>query len=291
MIRSDLLTGSTLDRNRRATPRRARETRTGRFVSKHMSMSTIRPVVLSLLGVAWLTMAACRGSETVPADAAAKAAPPPAATPAAPADQPTPNAAMPKPDQPAPAPRSKDPNERTTQTATLAAGCFWCIEAVLQRIDGVIKVESGYTGGDVANPDYEQVCTGTTGHAEAVRVEFDPRVLTYRQLLDWFFQAHDPTTLNRQGNDYGTQYRSAIFWHDDEQRRVAEAAKAAWQDHYQGRVITEITKATTFWRAEDYHQDYFQRNPTQAYCRVMIPPKLKKLGLDQKDARPDATKK
>ena len=158
-------------------------------------MFTIRTAVLSLLGVAWLSLPACRGSETVPADAAVKAASPPVATPAAPSVQePTPNAAMSKSDQPAPAPRSKDPNEATTQTATLASGCFWCIEAVLQRIDGVRKVVSGYTGGDVASPDYEQVCSGTTGHAEAVQVEFDPRVLSYRQLLDWFFQAHDPTT-------------------------------------------------------------------------------------------------
>lgn len=165
---------------------------------------------------------------------------------------------------------------------TLGAGCFWCIEAVLERVDGVLAVDSGYMGGALANPTYEQVCSGATGHAEVVQVTYDPQRLPLADLLDWFFQAHDPTTLDRQGNDYGTQYRSVIFWTSDEQRLVAEAAKQKWQDHYGGRIVTAITKAGPFWRAEDYHQDYFRNNPSQPYCRALIPPKLKKLGLDRK---------
>jgi peptide-methionine (S)-S-oxide reductase len=170
----------------------------------------------------------------------------------------------------------------TTETATLGAGCFWCIEAVLQRVDGVLDVRSGYMGGDVDNPTYDQICTGGTGHAEVVQVTFDPRQIDYGALLAWFFKAHDPTTLNRQGNDIGTQYRSAIFVHSDAQRQAAERAMVAASTLYPAPIVNEITDAGRFWPAEDYHQDFFARNPTQGYCRAIIPPKLKKLGLDDK---------
>ena len=172
--------------------------------------------------------------------------------------------------------------EPVHETATLAGGCFWCIEAVLERVDGVVSVDSGYMGGTVERPTYDQVCGGETGHAEVVQVVFDPKVLAYRDLLDWFFRAHDPTTLNHQGNDYGTQYRSAIFVHSEAQRQEAEAAKAAAQAHHKNPIVTEITAASPFWRAEEFHQDFFRRNPTQGYCLATIPPKLKKLGLDRK---------
>ncbi len=166
------------------------------------------------------------------------------------------------------------------QTATLGAGCFWCIEAVLERIDGVTDVVSGYMGGAMPNPDYDSVCSGRTGHAEVVQVTFNPKVLSYEALLDWFFQAHDPTTLNRQGPDRGTQYRSAIFLHTPGQRPLAEAAKRRAAELYADPIVTEISEASTFWVAEDYHQDFFARNPGHGYCNFHIPPKLKKLGLD-----------
>lgn len=228
-------------------------------MSRHRS--TVAAVLLLLPAIAWSP--SCRGSGAKDPHPA-----PPAVTQdTIHSNAPTP---MPSPTQPA-----------ATSTATLAAGCFWCIEAVLERVPGILDVQSGYIGGTVDSPTYEQVCSGATGHAEAVQVTFDPKVISYRQLLDWFFQAHDPTTKNRQGNDYGTQYRSAIFVHDDAQREEAKAATAAWQDHYQNRIVTEITAATKFWPAEEYHQDYFAQHPDQPYCRAMIPPKLKKLGLDK----------
>ncbi len=169
-----------------------------------------------------------------------------------------------------------------SETATFGAGCFWCIEAVLLRIEGVLAVESGYMGGKLDNPTYEDVCTGTTGHAEVVRVQFDPSKLSYGKLCDWFFEAHDPTTLNRQGNDHGTQYRSAIFYDSDAQRQEALAAKERAKSHWTDPIVTEITKADTFWRAEGYHQNYWANNPSNPYCRAFIPSKLKKLGLEQK---------
>lgn len=166
------------------------------------------------------------------------------------------------------------------EVATLGNGCFWCTEAVLEQLDGVIDVESGYTGGTVNNPTYEQICTGRTEHAEVVKVTFDPKVLSYEALLDWFFRSHDPTTLNRQGNDVGTQYRSAIFFHSKEQHQTAlkfmEQIAGNWKDP----IVTELTPAVTFWPAEQYHQDYFRNNQGQGYCQVIIKPKLKKLGLD-----------
>lgn len=164
------------------------------------------------------------------------------------------------------------------QQATFAAGCFWCVEAVFQELGGVEKVTSGYAGGAVAHPTYEQVSTGMTGHAEAVQIVFDPGVISYGELLEVFWKSHDPTTPNRQGNDVGTQYRSVIFTHDDEQRRLAEQSKAALEAAgvFRHPIVTEIVPFTNFYPAELYHQDYFRTNPAQPYCRVVIAPKLEK---------------
>lgn len=160
--------------------------------------------------------------------------------------------------------------------ATLAGGCFWCLEAVFQQLKGVSKVTSGYAGGKRPNPTYEQVCTGTTGHAEVVQVEFDPAVVGYRDLLDVFFTIHDPTTLNQQGADTGTQYRSAIFFHSPEQQRDANDAIAEAQKTWDDPIVTEIVPLTQFYPAEEYHTDYYVRNPNQGYCRVVIAPKVAK---------------
>jgi len=165
------------------------------------------------------------------------------------------------------------------ETATLGAGCFWCIEAVLLQVPGVLAVRSGYMGGAGANPSYQEVCTGRTGHAEVVQVEFEPARLAYDELLAWFWRLHDPTTPDRQGNDVGTQYRSAIFTHSAEQQRAAEASKAAAQAELDAPIVTEITPAGPFWPAEAYHDDYYRRNKDQGYCRHVIAPKLSKLGL------------
>jgi peptide-methionine (S)-S-oxide reductase len=167
---------------------------------------------------------------------------------------------------------------KNLQTATLAGGCFWCLEAVFDELKGVESVESGYTGGHVDTPSYRAVCTGTTGHAEAVQITFDPSVLAYRDLLKVFFTVHDPTTLNRQGADAGTQYRSAIFYHDDEQKAAAEeviaelTAEKLW-DH---PIVTEVTKLDKFYVAEDYHQEYYANNPFQPYCMAVVAPKVTK---------------
>jgi peptide-methionine (S)-S-oxide reductase len=164
------------------------------------------------------------------------------------------------------------------EVITLAGGCFWCLEAVYDQIKGVLSVESGYIGGAVENPSYEAVCGGRTGHAEAIRVTYDPRLISCRELVEIFFAIHDPTTLNRQGNDEGTQYRSAIFYHSPEQRQVAEAVKAAVAAYglYPDPVVTEIIAATTWHEAERYHQEYFSRNPLQGYCQFVISPKVAK---------------
>jgi peptide-methionine (S)-S-oxide reductase len=169
------------------------------------------------------------------------------------------------------------------ETATLAAGCFWCVEAVLQQVPGVARVRSGYTGGSKPNPTYKEVCTGETGHAEAVQVEFDPKVLSYEKLLDWFFRLHDPTTLNRQGADEGTQYRSAIYWHTEAQKAAAEKLKRELDQGgaFLAPIVTEIAKAGEFYAAENYHQDYYRQNQDQGYCRIVIRPKLEKLGLQK----------
>jgi peptide-methionine (S)-S-oxide reductase len=166
---------------------------------------------------------------------------------------------------------------KTQETATLAGGCFWCIEAVFDEVAGVEDVVSGYMGGDDARADYKSVCEGTTGHAEVVQIKFDPGVISYRDLLSVFFAVHDPTTLNRQGNDTGTQYRSAIFCHTPEQANTARALIAdidrkVWDDP----IVTEVVDATTFYPAEDYHQEYFKRNPYQGYCMAVVSPKVAK---------------
>lgn len=166
----------------------------------------------------------------------------------------------------------------TTEIATLGGGCFWCLEAVFDDLKGVIAVESGYMGGPRPNPTYEQVCVGTTGHAEVVQITFDPAVVTFTEILEVFFVIHDPTTLNRQGNDSGTQYRSAIFYHSPAQKAAAEqvirnlAGAGLWRDP----VVTEITPATVFYIAEDYHQEYFARNPGAGYCQFVVAPKVAK---------------
>lgn len=164
------------------------------------------------------------------------------------------------------------------QTAVIGGGCFWCLEAVFNRLRGVTSVESGYMGGHVENPTYRQVCGGDTGHVEVVRVTFDPEEISYSDLLEVFFTVHDPTTLNRQGNDVGTQYRSVIFYESEEQRRIAEQAIAELNAaRTPDPVVTAVEPAGKFFVAEDYHQEYYANNPSQPYCQITIPPKLKKL--------------
>lgn len=163
-----------------------------------------------------------------------------------------------------------------TETAILAAGCFWCVEAVFDDLIGVESVESGYIGGHVENPTYSQVCDGNTGHAEAVRITFNPEQISYDELLEVFFHVHDPTQLNRQGNDVGEQYRSAIFYLNDAQREAAEKAIAAAQLDWPSRIVTQVVPATRFWEAEDYHQEYFANNPNQPYCAAVVGPKVRK---------------
>jgi peptide-methionine (S)-S-oxide reductase len=164
------------------------------------------------------------------------------------------------------------------ETATLASGCFWCTEAIFQQLDGVEHVASGYTGGQIKNPAYREVCDGTTGHAEAIQIQYDPQKISYIKLLEVFFSTHNPTTLNQQGADVGTQYRSAIFYHNNKQRTEAEKiiqqlnASGAWDDP----IVTEITPASTFYIADDYHQNYFNNNSTAAYCNFVIVPKIEK---------------
>jgi peptide-methionine (S)-S-oxide reductase len=160
--------------------------------------------------------------------------------------------------------------------ATLGGGCFWCLEAVYEEVTGVVDVESGYTGGKVERPTYRQVCDGTTGHAEVVRIEFDPAGISYREVLEIFFAIHDPTTLNRQGNDSGTQYRSAIYVHSAEQRSVAMEVIREAQAGHRDRIVTEVVDAGPYWRAEDYHQEYFRNNPGQGYCMFVVAPKVAK---------------
>jgi len=164
-------------------------------------------------------------------------------------------------------------------TATVGAGCFWCVEAVFERLPGVISVTAGYTGGQRANPTYEQVCTGTTGHAEVAQIVFDPSKISYEKLLNVFWEAHDPTTMNRQGADAGTQYRSAIFYHSDTQKAVAERSRTEAQKGCKDPIVTEITPLKVFYKAENYHQDYFRSNPNAPYCKFVIEPKLKKLKM------------
>ena len=164
------------------------------------------------------------------------------------------------------------------ELATLGSGCFWCTEAVFQQLKGVKSVKSGYAGGTTENPSYEQVCTGMTGHAEVIQVEFDSSVISYEELLEVFFETHNPTTMNRQGNDVGTQYRSIILYHSDEQKEIAERVKKRLDQSgkWKNPIVTEIKPFTEFYIAEDYHQDYYNQNKNQPYCRVVISPKLQK---------------
>lgn len=170
-------------------------------------------------------------------------------------------------------------------TTTLGAGCFWCIEAVFQNLKGIQSVVSGYTGGQVENPTYEQICTGTTGHAEVAQIIFDPAVISFEDLLYVFWRTHDPTTLNRQGADVGTQYRSAIFYDSEEQKEIAEKSKAKTgaSDLWPDPIVTEISRLDKFYNAEEYHQDYYKLNPNQPYCRLVIDPKIRKLKKEFSD--------
>jgi peptide-methionine (S)-S-oxide reductase len=202
-----------------------------------------------LLAVLLPLLAACAGGE-------------PDATAAAPSGDPP---AMPDP----------------AKTATFGAGCYWCTEAVLEQLDGVLDVKSGFMGGKVVHPSYEDVCTGATGHAEVVQVTFDPHKVSYDDLLEWFWKLHDPTTLNRQGNDSGTQYRSVIFYHSDEQKQAAEASRAKHAKDFDRPIVTEITAAGPFYEADEHHQDYYRGNKQQPYCQFVIRPKLEHLGLKQ----------
>ena len=167
------------------------------------------------------------------------------------------------------------------EVATLANGCFWCTEAIFKRLKGVKSVVPGYSGGTVENPSYDLVCTGKTGHAESIQIEFDPKVIPYERILDIFWHTHDPTTLNRQGNDIGTQYRSAIFYHSQKQKEVAEKSKMELEKEgaYKGSIVTEITPFNDFYVAEDYHKNYYDNNQTAPYCNFIIDPKVRKLVL------------
>ncbi len=164
------------------------------------------------------------------------------------------------------------------EQATVGGGCFWCLEAVFEIVRGVEKVESGYTGGTVPNPSYSQVCTGTTGHAEVVQITFDPNVVSFRDILNIFFASHDPTTLNRQGPDHGTQYRSAIFYHTPQQEQIARELIAALNAEriWKAPIVTEVVPLETFYRAEEYHQGYYRENPSQGYCQAVVSPKVAK---------------
>lgn len=167
------------------------------------------------------------------------------------------------------------------EVATLGTGCFWCTEAAYGQLDGVYSATSGYTGGASKNPTYEEICSGNSGHAEVVQVVFDPAKISFEKVLAWFWKMHDPTTLNRQGNDVGTQYRSAIFYHNEEQKKIAVASKEAAQEDFKDPIVTEITALSEFYPAESYHQDYYMQNKSaNSYCRYVIEPKLKKLKLE-----------
>ena len=177
----------------------------------------------------------------------------------------------------APAQPTNAMNTNKTEIADLGGGCFWCMEAVFERLPGVISVTSGFAGGATENPTYEQVCTETTGHAEVTEIEFDPAKISYARLLEVFWQAHDPTTLNRQGADEGTSYRSIILCRDEKQKLEAEKSKLEAQKNFHNPIVTEIVPLKKFYKAETYHQQYFDNNPNQGYCRVVIAPKLEKL--------------
>ena len=172
-----------------------------------------------------------------------------------------------------------------TETATLANGCFWCTEAIFERLKGVNSVESGYSGGTVPNPTYDEVCDGTTGHAESLNIEFDPAVISFETLLDIFFATHDPTTANRQGNDVGPMYRSAVFYHNEDQKKIAEKKiqELNASGKFENSIVTEVTPFKEFYPAENYHQDFYNKNREYGYCRVIIDPKVKKLLREYSD--------
>ncbi len=169
-------------------------------------------------------------------------------------------------------------NSENYELATFGSGCFWCTETIFRKLNGVKSAVSGYSGGTKENPTYKEVCTGTTGHAEVVKVTFDPTIISYKELLEIFWKIHDPTTLNRQGNDIGTQYRSVIFYHNEEQKKIAEEYKSKLEEEkiFNDPIVTEITHFTKFFPAENYHQDYYEQNKTQPYCSFVITPKLEK---------------
>ena len=169
-------------------------------------------------------------------------------------------------------------NQENKEVATFGTGCFWCTETIFRKLNGVESAISGYSGGTKENPTYREVCSGTTGHAEVVQVSFDPTVISYTELLEVFWKVHDPTTLNRQGNDIGTQYRSAIFYHNEEQKKLAEEYKSKLEEEniFDNPIVTEITPFETFYPAEDYHQDYYEENKSQPYCSFVITPKVEK---------------
>ncbi len=181
--------------------------------------------------------------------------------------------------------RNINMEKQKTQVATFAGGCFWCTEAIFEQVKGVLSVVSGYSGGHVINPAYREVTRGNTGHAEAIQVTFDPSVISYVELLEIFFKTHDPTTLNRQGADVGTQYRSAVFFHSDEQKRITEEIIVALNNEkiWNDPIVTEVTAFTNFYTAEDYHQEYFKNNQQQGYCRIVIQPKVEKFTKVFKD--------
>jgi peptide-methionine (S)-S-oxide reductase len=180
---------------------------------------------------------------------------------------------------------SMDPQNKNLDTATFASGCFWCTEAIFERVNGVKSVISGYSGGTVENPTYEEVCTGNTGHAECTQIIYDPSIISYDELLEIFWKMHDPTTLNRQGNDVGTQYRSAIFYHNEQQKEKAVyyQKKLSEEKIWDNPIVTEITKFTKFYPAENYHQEYYDNNPNQGYCAYVITPKVEKFEKIFKD--------
>ena len=228
------------------------------------------------LGACALLLGACATGE-----AESTAAPSPIEKEATAVTEPAPPASGSNPSEssrPDPAPASPAPSP---EVATFGAGCFWCVEAVYEQVEGVLDVSSGYMGGQNENPTYKEVCSGSTGHAEVVQVRFDPARVSYEELLDWFWRLHDPTTLNRQGADVGTQYRSAIFVHSDAQRAAAEKSRELAQERFDDPIVTEITEAGTYWVGEDYHQDYYRNNKSQGYCRMVIRPKLRKLELQE----------
>ena len=170
-------------------------------------------------------------------------------------------------------------NDKDLEITTLANGCFWCTEAIFSRVKGIKSIIPGYSGGSTSNPSYEQVCTGITGHAEAIRIEYDPKIISFEKILDIFWHTHDPTTLNRQGNDVGTQYRSAIFYHDENQKNIAEKSKKELEKEgfFKNPIVTEIIPFSNFYPAEDYHKEYYENNRNAPYCSFVIDPKIQKL--------------